>query len=163
MECPDSAPSIDTNSSCTSDPAHTVSYAYTNNDRLLSVTDPDQAIWSYDYTDWVSLGEVTLSVPGAGSVTRSYDDDNRLTGVDYSDLTPDVSYDYSRWLSTGRVKMTDGVPGGTVAYTYDALGALTSVKRGTASGFTYSYFPDGSLTSPHLSGWDRHDVRVLPR
>ncbi|HEX9411374.1 MAG TPA: RHS repeat-associated core domain-containing protein [Actinomycetota bacterium] len=131
---------------CTSDPSHTVSYLYKDDNRLLSVTDPDGQTWSYDYSSWETLGQITENIPG-GSVTRTYDGDNRLTNVDHSDATPDVSYSYSNWISQGKVGMTDGVPGGALVYTHNALDQLTLVKRGTAAGFSYVYFPDGSIKS----------------
>jgi RHS repeat-associated protein len=138
-------PTATIRTSCTSDTAHTVSHTYTNNNRLASTTDPDQHAWSYDYTNWVSLGKVTESLPGGGTIARSYDGDNRPTLVNYSDTTPDVSYSYSSWVSLGKVSMSDGAPGGSLVYSYDALNELTGVKRGTAAGFSYLYFPDGSI------------------
>ncbi len=132
---------------CNADPTHTVSYGYTADGRTASVTDPEGHTRSYDYSSWVALGKVTETLPGGGSITRTYDDENRPTGVDYSDTTPDVSWDYGSWTSAGKVTMTDQMPGGSVVSTYDALGHLTSAKRGSASAFTSTYMPDGSLAS----------------
>jgi RHS repeat-associated protein len=140
-------PTAGLRSSCTSDIAHTASYTYTNDNRLSSATDPDGSIWSLDYSTWLSQGKVTESVPGGGTITRTSDADNRVTNVDYSDTTADVSFSYALWMTQGKVSMSDGVPGGSVTYTYDPLNNLTGVKRGTAAGFTYAYFPDGRISS----------------
>jgi RHS repeat-associated protein len=143
----------------TDDNSHTTSYTYDDADQQTSKTDPLGHQWTYTYdpagnkTEMVDgNGNATTGISTDGITGYSYDSVNRLTGIDYSDSTPDVAYAYD--LAGNRTTMTDGA--GTVAYTYDDSDRLTGVIRGT-SGFAYTYdtagrlssrtYPDGTATS----------------
>jgi YD repeat-containing protein len=120
--------------------------------RIVAVV-PSRTIWVGNKTKVTDAnGNATSGDPNDGITTYSYDSVNRLTGVDYSDSTPDVTYTYD--LAGRKTSMTDG--GGTVGYGYDSSDRLTSVTR-SGSGFSYSYdsagrlaartYPDGTATS----------------
>lgn len=87
-------------------------------------------------------GTATTSA-GDATITRAYDPLGRLTGIDYSDNTPDATYTYDELHLRS---MADGIAPGPETYGYDALGQLKSVTRG-ATGFTYDYDETGNLTS----------------
>jgi RHS repeat-associated protein len=133
----------------TDDNNHTTTYTYDANNRLASKTDPLAHQWTYSYdpvgnkTQVVDgNGNATTSDPNDGKTTYTYDTNDRLTGIDYSDSTPDVSFTYD---SAGRkTSMTDGA--GTQGYGYDNSDRLTSVTRG-GTGFAYSYDTAGRLAS----------------
>jgi RHS repeat-associated protein len=129
---------------------HVTNYAYDLAGRMTQKSTPI-GTWNYTYDAdgnqtavETALGTSTPTA-GDGTVTRSYDPLDRLTGVDYSDSTPDVSYAYDELRETG---MTDNAVSGaaTESYGYDNAGQLTSITRGT-SAFSYSYDNDGRLTS----------------
>ncbi|MCC6627692.1 MAG: hypothetical protein IT340_09855 [Chloroflexi bacterium] len=90
------------------------------------------------YPNWPSLATTLTSTvtydlasnrrtvvdPLGQATTFSYDQRNRLTGVDYSDaVTPDVTYQYD--ANSNRTSMADGT--GTTTYVYDELNRLLSV------------------------------------
>lgn len=102
-------------------------YTYDLNGNVASTTDAN--------------GNATPTV-GDGTTTNSYDRANRLTGIDYSDTTPDVSFGYDS--AGNRVSMTDG--SGSVGYVYDNLDRLKSVTRG-ATAFSYVYDVSGNVVS----------------
>jgi RHS repeat-associated protein len=76
-----------------------------------------------------------------GKTSYLYDEMDRLTSIDYSDLTPDVGFGYD--ANSNRDTMTDAF--GSVSYSYDALDRLESVSRGGKS-FTYEYDDVGNVT-----------------
>ncbi|MFL5962076.1 MAG: DUF6531 domain-containing protein [Gaiellaceae bacterium] len=145
---------------------HTTSYDYNDAEQLQSVTGPDPdgngpaaaPVTSYTYdadghqlTKTDPNGNATQA-SGDGVTTNSYDAAARITGISYSDSTPDVSFSYDP--VGNRTQMTDGA--GTIEYQRDNLNRLTSVARGTSS-FSYAYdinsnllsraYPDGSQTT----------------
>jgi YD repeat-containing protein len=139
----------------TDDNAHTTSYGYNDASLLSSVTgaDPDGAgsltspvtSYSYDGNGNLALrtdanGNATPAT-GDGITAFSYDRANRLTGIDYSDSTPDVTLVYDN--AGNRTSMTDGA--GTVTSVYDNLNRLSSVTRGTDA-FSYVYDIAGNVT-----------------
>ena len=99
-----------------------------------------------------SLVWYCVRASGLGRWRNSYDEMNQLTGVDYSDATPDVAYTYNQ--AGEKTAMTDQA--GTVGYTYDGSGRITAITRGQ-TGFSYGYdtagrlavrtYPDGTTTS----------------
>jgi RHS repeat-associated protein len=148
-------------------------YAYDADGNLASRTDPNGHVtsWSYDLDglrtqrttpvgSWNSTYDAngnlkTLETPagsstptaGDGTITDGYDRMSRLTGVDYSDSTPDVSRSYD--LAGRPQTMGDG--SGTVTYTYDNANRLTDIARsGGGSGlngtFHYDYDNAGNIT-----------------
>jgi RHS repeat-associated protein len=121
--------------------------------RLTGLTNP-VGTWAYEYDDAGNLVTQTkpsgTSTPtiGDGEITYTYDRMNRLTGVDYSDSTPDVTYAYNH--AGLRTAMADGA--GTESFQYDTADRLTDVTRGTDT-FHYDYdqlnltgstYPDGT-------------------
>jgi YD repeat-containing protein len=127
--------------------SHVTSYAYDDANRLVSVTTPLQQLWTYGYdangnrTQIVdAIGNATPA-PGDGQTTLAYDALNRLTGIDYSDATPDVGFTYDG--NGNRTQMTDGQ--GTETYVYDPLDRLESITRG-ANAFSYGYDAAGNVT-----------------
>ena len=138
------------------DNQHTTSYGYDDAGRLTQITgqDPDGAgpgtspITSYSYDG--NGNQLTMIDPngnatqtaGDGKTTYSYDRDNRLKTIGYSDTTPSVTFNYDP--VGNRSSMLDG--SGTLTYTYDGLDRLLSVTRGTNS-FSYSYDPAGNVLS----------------
>jgi len=126
---------------------HITSFGYDDANHLTSVTSPTNQLWSYTYD---ADGNVRTKVMpsgnasptgGDGTITYTYDVLNRLTGIDYSDTTPDVTFAYDG--NSNRTQMTDGV--GTETFAWDALNRLTSVTRGPDS-FSYLYDPADNVT-----------------
>lgn len=116
---------------------------------------------AYTYDDF---GRLATATDGRGNtITYSYDNADRITGVGYSDVTtPGVSYSYD---ANGRVTQrvdgsgattytwddlahllntTNTAGGGGESYTYDLSGALAS-KADTGGTTSYSYTPGHRL------------------
>jgi RHS repeat-associated protein len=132
---------------------NTTTYAYDLDNRRTSVTNPLGKIWTTGYdaagnvvstTD--ANGNATVTA-GDGTTTSTYDRAGRLTGVDYSDTTPDVAYTYDN--AGNRLTMVDGA--GTQTRTYDSVNRLLSVTRGTDV-FSYVYDLAGNLTKRTYPG-----------
>jgi RHS repeat-associated protein len=149
-------------------------YAYDGDGNLASRTDPNGHVtsWSSDLDGlptqrvtpvgtwnltYDSNGNLkTLEKPsgsstvtsGDGTVSYGYDRMSRLTGVNYSDSTPDVTHAYD---AAGRPQsMVDGA--GTVTYGFDNADRLTDITRsGSVAGlngtFHYGYDDAGNITS----------------
>ena len=133
----------------TDDNGHVTSYGYDDANRVTSMTN-ELGTWTYDVD---AAGRTTQTgLNGGGTVALTYDPLGRVTGIDYSDTTPDVSFAYD--ANGNRTEMADGA--GTVTYDHDALNRLQEVARG-ADEFTYDWddggritsrtFPDGAVTS----------------
>lgn len=127
---------------------HTTSYTYDADNRQSSLTAPLGRVWTYAYdaagnqTVVVDANGNATQTAGDGTTIHSYDADNRLTGITYSELTPAVSFTYDG--VGNRLSMVDG--SGTTSYTYDPVDRLTQVSRGGDS-FSYGYNAAGNLTS----------------
>lgn len=106
--------------------APVTTYAYDANGNRTLVTDPN--------------GNATGTV-GDGQTTHGYDRANRLTSINYSDTTPDVTFTYDN--VGNRLSMVDGP--GTQTRTYDNLDRLLTVTRGTST-FSYQYDAAGNVT-----------------
>lgn len=132
---------------------HTWSYGYDEANRQTSVTSPLGSVWSTTYTPTGQIQTRVLpegnATPTAGdwTITYAYDHLDRLTGIDYSDATPDVSFAYDENSNT--TSMTDG--SGTTSYVYDDLNRLTQVTKG-ADTFSYTYDPASNLLSRTYPG-----------
>jgi RHS repeat-associated protein len=127
---------------------HTTTYTYDDAGEVASKTSPLGQQWTYSYDPAGNLkttvdanGNATQT-SGDGTTTYGYDRAGRLTSIDYSDSTPDVTFAYD--AAGNRTSMTDGA--GTQSRTYDAADRLTGVTRGSDS-FSYAYDSAGNLTS----------------
>ncbi len=126
---------------------HETSYAYDAANRQTSMTLPLNRQWAYGYdvagnrTEVVDANGNSTQTPGDGTSTYTYDRAGRLTAIDYSDSTPDVTYTYD--AVDNRIQTTDG--SGTQSYSYDGVNRLTQVMRGTDT-FAYTYDLAGNLT-----------------
>jgi len=123
-------------------------YAYDVDSRRTSVTNPLSKLWTTSYDP---AGNVVQTVDangnatpagGDGQTTYTYDRAGRLTAIDYSDTTPDVTFTYD--AVGNRLTMADSQ--GTETRTYDPVNRLATVVRGSDT-FSYGYDLAGNLTS----------------
>jgi RHS repeat-associated protein len=144
----------DSNLASRTDPkGHTTSWAYDLEGRVTGRTTPlGTWHWTYDANDNVKSVETPAGsgtqTAGDGTISYGYDRMGRITSVDYSDSTPDVTRSYD--LAGRPTGMTDGV-GGSVSYGYDNANRLTSLSRsGAGAGLNgsldYSYDNAGNVT-----------------
>lgn len=124
---------------------NTTKYAYDANKQLIKVTPvtgSSLGVKDFTYDTW---GRLATATDGRGNtITYSYDKVDRITKVDYSDATADVTYTYD-----GDGRQTTRVDGtGTTTWGYDQLGRLIT-RANTAGGGTISYAYDkaSNLTS----------------
>jgi RHS repeat-associated protein len=114
-----------------------------------STTTQTPTTYTYD-----GVGNILTTTDGSGTTTDTYDADNRLMYVAYSNtqtgyVTPHaVTYSYD--ADGNRTQMTDGTgtmgATGYTTYTYDPLNRLESVTDGAAATVTYAYDPAGNNT-----------------
>lgn len=132
---------------------HLTTFAYDAANRLSSVLTPLNARWTYNYdangnlTKVVDANGNATPDPADGATAYTYDALGRLTGIDYSDATPDVQFAYD--ANGNRTSMTDGA--GTVSYIHDPLDRLTEVARGSDV-FSYLYDGVGNVTQRSYPG-----------
>lgn len=120
---------------------NTTSYTYNPQGQELSTTNPDGKTTSYTRD---RMGRTaTQTLPDGQTLTDSYDAAGELTGIDYSDSTPDVSYGYD--ADGRRIQMSDGT--GTSSYSYDVFGELTAETNGAGATTGYAYDADGNTTA----------------
>lgn len=125
---------------------HETTYVYDAANRLTTMTRPLNRQWTYGYdaagnrTQVVDANGNSTQTAGDGTTTYAYDRAARLTAIDYSDSTPDLTYSYD--AVGNRIQMTDG---GTQTYSYDDVNRLAQVTRG-ADTFAYTYDLAGNLT-----------------
>jgi RHS repeat-associated protein len=156
-----------------------IHYAYDTNGNLRFLTDPENHVteFTYDrdnrrrtriyadgnYEEWVynALGQVDYAYNARRTQKDySYDANGNLTGVHYSDSTPDVTYTYDMYDrldarqdglglwdygydANSDLTSVDGPwPNDMLAYTLDALGRITQVspQGGTAINYVYDDF-----------------------
>ncbi len=131
---------------------HETSWTY-DLDGLLTQRTTEVGTWNYAYDDNGNLetletaAGVATGTVGDGTITYTYDRMSRLTDVDYSDSTPDVSRVYD--LAGRLEEMTDG--SGVVTYAYDDADRLeTAIRTGGGNGlngtFAYDYDDAGNIT-----------------
>lgn len=144
----------------------TASVTYNSDGTVATSTSPSGAVTDYDHNSVgqlttitppanTSLGQRTATWDGFGrlatltdgrniTTTYSYDLLDRITEVDFSDATTDVTYAYD---TAGRVDTrVDGT--GTTSYDYDPLGRLTARSHtANTAGVSYSYDKVGNLAS----------------
>ena len=118
-------------------------YGYDSQARVSTFTDGLGNVTTYSYDGAGNRltqqdpGGNCSAVPATGCTTMTYDGDNELKTVSYSDgVTPNVTnigYDNDGQ----RTGMTDGT--GTSAWTYDSLHRLTGYQNGAGAVVTYDY------------------------
>jgi RHS repeat-associated protein len=132
-----------------------LTYSYNGNSQLtgltmfLSGTQEAQLSFSYNSQDLLSGISRTAGIGSQSYDTitssYSYDGANRITGITYTDATTSTqlaSFTYS-YNAASQVTSYTG-PEGTLNYTYDKIGELTSVSG--AEQATYSYGANGNRT-----------------
>ncbi len=106
--------------------SHTTSYTYDGNGNVLTKLDP--------------VSGATCSGTQVGCTTYTYDADNELTTVSYSDSSSEnvtsITYD----ADGQRTGVVDGT--GTSAWTFDSIHRLTSYENGAGATVTYGYGSD---------------------
>ncbi len=133
--------------------SHTTTFEYDDANRITAAVTPLGKRWSYGYdaadnlTSLIDANGNATPTAGDGTTTLSYDQLQRLTGIDYSDTTPDVTFAYD--ADSNRTQMTDA--GGTETRAYDALDRLTTLVRG-ADTFAYEYDAASNLTKRTYPG-----------
>lgn len=124
---------------------NTTKYAYDTHKQLIKVTPvtgSSLGVKDFTYDTW---GRLATATDGRGNTTTySYDKVDRMTGIDFSDATADVSYTYDAdGRQTQRVDET-----GTTTYGYDQLSRLIT-RENTAGGgqIKYTYDKASNLVS----------------
>ncbi len=126
--------------------SHTTTYSYDADGRKTETTSPLGQTWTSTYDPAGAILETVdangngTSTAGDGTTTNSYDRAGRLTAIDYSDSTPDVTFAYD--AGGNRISMTDGA--GTETRDYDDASRLVEVTRGSET-FNYVYDLAGNL------------------
>ena len=128
-----------------------LAYGYDSLGRVTSEEDADSHTTTYTLDGDGNVAAIQLSGgncsagPPTGCITNTYDADDELKTVTYSDgVTPDISnltYDGDG----RRLTMTDGT--GTTTDAYDSLGRLTSEENGAGVSVGYGYDLKSQLTS----------------
>ncbi|MEY2471928.1 MAG: hypothetical protein QOK28_1257 [Actinomycetota bacterium] len=132
---------------------HITTYTYDKDQHLTGLTNALGNHWTYTYDaagNRVTTADAIANAaanPALGTTTATYDNAGRLTGIDYSDTTPDVSYTYDN--VGNRIGMSDGA--GTESRTYDNANHLKSVTRG-ANTISYAYDAAGQLIGRNYFG-----------
>ncbi len=126
---------------------HVTSYEYDAANRQTAMTLPLNRVWTHGYdangnlkTTVDANGNATPAA-GDGQTSYVYDRANRLTTIDYSDSTPDVSFAYD--AVGNRTQMSDGA--GSETRTYDPVNRLKPVSRGSDT-FSYDYDLAGNIS-----------------
>lgn len=127
------------------------SYGYDLGGRLETITSGQHAV-AYGYEPNSALLKTTTSKRNGTAVmtaTRSYDKNNRLTGITTARPTTGVIASYGYQLnSLGQRDRADLADGSSWHYTYDTLGQVTNGKRywsdtTEVAGQQFSYLFDG--------------------
>ncbi|WP_460707501.1 polymorphic toxin-type HINT domain-containing protein [Myceligenerans halotolerans] len=120
-------------------PAQTTTYRYDHAGRLSEVSDPAGNVWAYGYDL-------------AGRQTTAVDPDQGTTSTTYD-------------VAGQPVTVTDA--NGTLAYTYDALGRVTSLRDDSPSGplratWTYDEYVHGPNAGQAIKGMATASTRYTP-
>ena len=131
---------------------HATSLEYDAMKRLVKKIYADGKYETYAYDGeglLTAMADARDAAAGRTTATYSYDENHNLTGITYSDGTPNVSYvydDYNRVTSR-----TDGI--GTWGFGYDAASQLLSVDGPWENDtVTYGYDDNGRRTSVQPQG-----------
>lgn len=125
---------------------HLTKHAY---DRLGQRTRTEDALTHARTWDYDANGNLELYTDARGrTATYTYDFEDRVTGVNYSDATPDVAHEYDE---VGRLtKTTDGT--GVNTYDYDDLDQLTAEHLPGGRTLSYAYDEQGRRTGLTVPG-----------
>jgi len=115
-------------------------YTYDDYGRLSTVTLPNGKTTTYAYTDNSQL--YTVATEGEGTQTFTYDNAGRVTF-----LTDPVQGTFAYTYNVRGNKISELIENNETEYTYDLLGRLTAVSYPDSSSDTFSYSPEGYLTS----------------
>ena len=118
------------------------SYTYDSLDRVSSKTTPDGTV-SFAYT---TDGKISTVTDSSGVTSFAYDNMDGLTRVDYPDGNY-VSYGYDNACRLTAVT----TPFGTTAYEYDLLDRLTRVVDRNGYATVYEYDANGNRTAVHYA------------
>jgi RHS repeat-associated protein len=128
-----------------------MSYGYDNAHRLTSITQGTAVVaFTYDEANRRS----TLTYPNGIVATYGYDNTNQLTSLTYTSgqtTLGDLTYTYdaeSRRTAVGGSWARTGIPTAVTSATYDAANRITGW-----AGTTFSYDPNGNLTSDGLTSY----------
>ncbi len=108
---------------------------------------PLEKTWTYTYDPagrlltTVDAKANAASNPALGTTSRAYDPVGRLTGIDYSDATPDITYSYNQ--ENELMLMQDGA--GDHEYAYDNADRLVYVNEPFGA-YDYEYNPRNQVT-----------------
>jgi RHS repeat-associated protein len=126
----------------------TLTYGYDSLGRVITEADADNNTTTYALDGYGNVLTTQLpggSCPGTACITHTYDVDNELKTVTYSDgTTPNITnatYDGDGHRQT----IADGT--GTTTDVWDSLGRLTSDQNGAGALVGYGYDLKGQLTS----------------
>lgn len=125
---------------------HTTTWTYDRDALPVSAILPGTQAWAYRYDANSNL--VRSDQPNAKSTAYSYDARDRLTSLNYSDTTPDVSYTYDAAGQTTAVD--DGT--GHRDFTYDAVGRVTGEKHDETDALGYTYDAAGQVKQRSYPG-----------
>jgi len=111
----------------------TTTWAYDALNRLISVTDPNNAIVGYEYD---AVGNRTeLTYPTGNSVAYAYNDVNQLVNVtDWNNASTSYTYD-----AAGQLTFVSRPNGVTSQYGYDSAGRVTQLEHEAGNDLLASY------------------------
>ena len=118
------------------------SYTYDSLDRVSSKTTPDGTV-SFAYT---TDGKISTVTDNSGVTSFIYDNMDGLTRVDYPDGNY-VSYSYDNACRLTKVT----TPFGSTSYEYDLLDRLTRVVDRNGYATVYEYDANGNRTAVHYA------------
>jgi RHS repeat-associated protein len=139
----------------------TTTWTYDEENRVLSVTDPDGGITRYAYAGLGDIpsqvtdpnGGVTRTTAVNGRVTSQTDADGNTTSFTYdaagnlaSITSPSGSETTFGYDAAGNVVLTTAPSGRTITYTYDGTGRLSSVTDPAGATTSYQFSVAGRLT-----------------
>ncbi len=124
-------------------------YGYDVDDRLTTVTDPNNGTTAYQYDDLGNL--LATTSPDTGTTTYSYDDAGNVLSKTTASGTPEaITHSYSYDALNRLTGVTTPGPQEDVTYSYDSCpngsGRLCRVTTGSAAVF-YRYDGFGNVTT----------------
>ncbi|HEX2268821.1 MAG TPA: hypothetical protein VHH35_04780, partial [Pyrinomonadaceae bacterium] len=137
--------------------SQTRSFSYSSLGRLLSASNPESGVISYEYDEAGNLKKKTdpRLVPNTSNqrtITYEYDALGRITSRTYNDGTPTVSYSYDAAnvdFAKGRLAAVSSSVS-SYSYEYDPLGRVkvgTQITDGVSYTTSYAYNRAGAIIS----------------